>query len=134
MAFTSGVASADVVDENGHSVELRTANETRSLTLYDRPGDDYFAHKGDMWKLPISDFHFTDPCITFPKLQGVALLEHSFDGWQVESVVTFLRAGSEYEVFTTDIEVNEGIFIDGDKNLQGSTRRLDLTFAINLRD
>ena len=132
MAFTSGVVSGDVGnDRDGHLVELRTFNETRSLELYDLPAKDYFPHKGDMWKFLISNFGFTDRCITITELQGVALVENSNDGWHMESVVTFLRAGSEYEVFTTDIEVNKAV--DGDVNIQDAETRLDLTFAKNLR-
>ena len=124
IAFTSGVLSAGSND--GHAVELRTATETRRVRLYDRPGDDYYIHKGDLWKIPIGEFYFTDGCITVSELRGIALTEHSNDGWHIESVVTFLRAGDAYQLYTEDFEANQ--WIDGDGHF--SFRRFDLNIVI----
>lgn len=124
IAFTSGVPSGGA--DAGHSVELRTATESRTVRLYNRPGDDYDSHKGDLWKIPISSFHFTDACVTIPELRGIAITEHSNDGWHIESIVTFLRAGSMYQLYTEDFEANR--WIDGDSHY--SRTRFDLNVVI----
>ena len=124
VAFTSGVRSAG--SDDGHAVELRTATEARRVRLYDRPGNDYYVHKGDLWKIPIREFYFTDSCITISELKGIALTEHSNDGWHIESVVTFLRAGDVSQLYTEDFEANR--WIDGDSH--SSFRRFDLNIVI----
>lgn len=124
LAFTSGVGGAG--SDDGHSVELRTNTETRSVRLYDRPGDDYYPHKGDLWKISISDFHFNDHCIRIPELRGIALTEHSNDGWHIESVVTFVKSGYSYQLYSENFEANR--WIDG--NDHHSRRRFDLNVLI----
>ena len=109
----------------GHAVEVRRPRETRSVRLYDRPGDDYLSNKGDLWKLPISDFQFTDDCITVSSLKGIAITERSTDGWNIESVVTFVRSGSDYQLFSEDFEANRWIDQDGDV----TSRRFDFTLV-----
>ena len=116
-----GNAGAD----SGHAVELRTARETRSVRLYDRPGNDYLSHKGDLWKIAITDFSFNDNCITVSELLGIAITERSTDGWNIESVVTFVRSGSDYQLFSEDFEVNRWI----DQDSLAARRRFDLTLV-----
>ena len=110
----------------GHAVELRTARETRSVRLYDRPGDDYLSHKGDLWKIAISNFKFTNLCITVPELQGIAITERSNDGWHIDSIATFLKTGSKYLLFSKDFDVNR--WIDGNSHF--SRLRFDLTVKV----
>ena len=104
---------------------MRTASETRSVRLYNRPGDDYYSHKGDLWKIPISDFHFSDGSITVSEIIGIAITERSTDGWHIESIVTFMKSGSDYQLLSEDFEVNRWI----DQNSGASNRRLDLTLV-----
>ena len=113
----------DAGTDAGHAVELRTASETRSVRLPDLPGKDYLSNKGDLWKLPISDFDFNDSCITVSELQGIAFTERSFDGWHIDSVVTFLKTGSNYLLYSNDFDTNH--WIDGDHLF--SKLRFDLT-------
>ena len=110
---------------DGHAVEVRTATETRSVALYDRPGDDYLSNKGDLWKIPISDFESTDDCITVSELIGIAITERSTDGWHIESVVTFVRSDSDYQLLSEDFEANRWI----DQDSEDSRRRFDLTLV-----
>ena len=105
---------------------MRTASETRSVALYDRPGDDYLKNKGDLWKIPISDFLFTDKCITVSELQGVAFIERSTNGWHIDSVVTFLKTGSDYLLYSEDFDANRWIDSDDDP----SRLRFDFTTRV----
>ena len=123
MAFTSGVGDAG--SDGGHAVELYTTSGTRSVRLYDRYGDDYLSHKGDLWKIPISDFHFSDGCITVPEISGIAMTERSTDGWHIESIVTFMKSGSDYQLLSEDFEANRWI----DQDSGASNRRFDLTLV-----
>ena len=129
MAFTSGVADGGA--DSGHEVSMRlTSGETRSVILPDLPGDDYLAHKGDLWKLHIhNDFHFGG-CIYISQIASIALQEHSNDGWNVDSIVTFFRddhdGGPSYHVATMDVDVNR--WIDGDGH--HSHQHFELTLVI----
>ena len=38
-----------------------------------------------------SDFHFTDQCITFGKIQRVSIIESSNDSWNIDFIVTQVR-------------------------------------------
>ena len=67
MAFTSGKRHGD--SDAGHTVEILAAGHVRNLRLYDRPGDDYSKHKGDLWKFNIDSFHFPFSCLTISKIK-----------------------------------------------------------------
>ena len=124
MAFTSGVRHGG--SDAGHSVELQIHDHTRNLQLPDLPGDDYLSNKGDLWKLDISDFHFTESCITLSDIKRVSIIERSNGGWHIESIATFvLDTINNAQILTQDLDVNK--WIDGD-NL-ASWRRLELTKA-----
>ena len=68
MAFTSGVNLAG--SDAGHAVEIVADGHVRNLELYDRPGNDYYQHKGDLWKYDLASFffHFVELCLTSLKL------------------------------------------------------------------
>lgn len=125
MAFTSGVAHAG--SDNGHSVQVRlSGGQTRHVRLYDRPGDDMLAHKGDLWKISFSSFGFSDSCIQIGEIQQVAITERSNDGWNIESIVTLVKDSSGgVQTLTQDLDVYR--WIDGNDHY--SHRRLDLTLA-----
>ena len=90
MAFTSG--ASDAGSDSTHVVEVQlTSGQVRCLPLYDRPGDDMLSHKGDLWKISFTDFHFTDGCITIQEISGVAIKEGGNDGWQIDSIATFVK-------------------------------------------
>ena len=111
MAFTSHHAHAG--SDAGHAVEIRANNHVRHIRLYDRPGDDMLSHKGDLWKINIADFHFSDPCITINEIQNVYIVERSNDGWNIESIATFVRdSNGGVQVLTQDLDVFR--WIDGD--------------------
>ena len=110
MGFTSGQIYADTDDR--HAVEIQAAGQTSKANLPNNPADDSEQHKGDLWKMSFtSDFSFNG-CIRKADIEEIAIEEDGNDGWHIESIVTFLKAGSDYQLATVDIEVNQ--WIDGD--------------------
>ena len=124
LAFTSGLTHAG--SDDGHEAELRAAGQTRHVALPDRPGDDYLENKGDLWKLSLTNhFQFTE-CIHLSDVEGIAITEHSNDGWHIESIVTLFGSGTCYQLATTDFDANR--WIDGDD--KPSKRRFELNLWI----
>ena len=124
MAFTSGHANSG--SHTSHSVEIRANDQVKHLVLYDRPGNDMLSHKGDLWKINIADFHFSDSCITINEIQNVYIVEGGNDGWNIESIATFVRDSSGgVQVLTQDLDVFR--WIDGDGH--HTHRRFQLTRA-----
>ena len=130
MGFTSGLHSANT--DNGHAVEIKAADQTSTANLPNNPGDDSEQHKGDLWKMSLtSDFTF-DGCIRKIDIEAIAIVEASSDAWNIESIVTFLKAGSDYQLATLDMEVNR--WIDGDdlnsERRPDSERRFELNLVL----
>lgn len=125
MAFTSGRDHAG--SDDGHSVQIQLKNsDIQHVRLYDRPGDDMQKNKGDLWKIDFSKFGFSDSCIKKSKIKSVAITESSNDGWNIESIATFIEDTAEgLQILTQDFNVYR--WIDGDGS--ASHRRFDLTFA-----
>ena len=122
MAFTSGRKNAE--SDGRHTVEIRARGYVRKLRLYDRPGNDYAKHKGDLWKINIASFSFPF-CLTISNIQRVSIIESSNDGWNIDSIVTLVGSRGHFEVLTQNLDVNR--WIDG--NGQPSHKRFTLTFA-----
>ena len=123
MAFTSGRRNAG--SDDGHAIEILAGGRVRSLRLYDRPGNDYYPHKGDLWKYNIASFHFPFSCLTISNIQRVSIIENSNDGWNIDSIVTLVGARGRFQVLTQNLDVNR--WIDG--NDHHTHRRFTLTFA-----
>ena len=124
MAFTSGINNAG--SDTHHTVEVQASGHVRNLRLYNRPGNDMLEHKGDLWKINFSDFHFTDQCIRIEEIRRVSILEAANDGWNIDSIVTLVKdSQGGIQVLTQDLDVNR--WIDGDRH--HSHRRFELTFA-----
>ena len=118
MAFTSGLSGADT--DTSHSIELQYSGYVRTMTLYDRPGDDYQSNKGDLWEFSLSG------CVTLSAITRVSVAENGNDGWNIESIVTLVRDPSNrIQVLTQNFGVNR--WIDGDDD--SSHRRYDLTLS-----
>ena len=124
LAFTSGKKHAGSNDAAKVEMRLRSG-ETRLVRLYNRPGDDYAKNKGDLWKISLSSFGFTDKCITRSDIKNLALVEGGRDGWNIDSVVTFLKHGSYYRLLSRDFNVYRWL----DENGQLSHLRFDLTLV-----
>ena len=123
MGFTSGLANAG--SDDAHSIEVRASGITKRALLPDLPAKDYMKNKGDLWIVPISRLGFVG-CIRKANIETIAIEESGNDGWNIESMVTFVRSGSSYELATMDFHVNK--WIDG--NGLSSHHRLDLTLQL----
>ena len=92
--------------------------------LYDRPGDDYEPHKGDIWTYEMSTF-FPRRCVRIGDINEVAVSYGGNDGWNIETIVTLVKdSDDKYQLLTGDFSVNR--WIDGDGAVQH--RRFMLTF------
>ena len=122
LAFTSGKKYAG--SDKSHEVEVRAAGQTRVIKLPNLPGDDYQKLKGDLWKLTFSgDLRFTR-CVTLRNLDHVAIESGSNDGWNIDSIVTYVGAtGRGFRELTHDFNIFR--WIDG--NGAASHRRYRLT-------
>ena len=108
MAFTSGVPNAG--SDDNHGIQLQVHGQVQNLLLFDRPGDDALENKGDLWRFQISSFNFADSCITIGEIEGVAIIERSSDGWNIESIVTVVRDSlGGVGVLTHDFHVNRWV-------------------------
>ena len=125
MAFTDGnVISSGSNDF--HEVEIVLSSyEVRHTVLPDLPIDEMQNHKGDLWKIPFADFHFTDSCITKDEIVSIAIKERGNDRWTIDSIVTFLKAGDIYQLSSVDIDVFRGV--DGDGGVEKLKFNLSLT-------
>ena len=103
MAFTSGIPYGG--SDSGHDVEVRVNGVTGVKTLPDRPGNDYYPHKGDLWKISFKyDLHFYS-CVTKGDIESIAITENSNDGWSIETIVTFVQSGNNFELATENFNV-----------------------------
>ena len=124
MAFTSGIRHGG--SDRGHGVEVRVDGVTGVKTLPDLPGNDYYPHKGDLWKISFrNDLHFYS-CVTKGDIESIAITENSNDGWNIETIVTFVKHGNNFQLATENFNVNR--WIDGDG--QYSHRRFELNIVL----
>ena len=110
MAFTSthGYAAP-----RSHSVEVQANGEVRHLPLYDLPGTEAQPNRGDLWKFPMTRFHFTNSCITIGEISRVYIVERSDDDWIIDSIVTMAKdADGGVQILTQNLDVYR--LVDGD--------------------
>ena len=124
MAFTGG--SRNAFTTNPPFIELTVDGETEYVQLYDLPGYDYSNNKGDLWKIELSSFGFSNNCIKKWDMDAIALVEGGNDGWLIDSIVTFLHAeDGTFTLLSSDIDVYQ--WIDG--NGGSSLERFNLTMV-----
>ena len=119
--------------DNTHDIQFHTTSgATYISSLFDLPGDQATAGKGDLWELDLNN-HFRVPrgtCITKSDITSVALEENGTDGWLIDSVVTVVRKGQgDTEALTIDLDADQWIDGDGDPNEQPGVVRI---FPLNL--
>ena len=98
MAFTSGITNAN--SDTRHSVTITVAGETRVVLLPDLPQDDYMLLKGDLWKISFADDFSFDYCVKKNDIESVAIAESGNDGWNIETIVTFIESDNNFELAT----------------------------------
>ena len=97
FAFTSGKANAESYEP--HRVEVKTTEQTKYIQLPNTPGENYKENKGDLWKLEFDrDLGFTE-CVNLKGIQQVAIKAGSKDGWNIDSIVTYVGFVTRKEYF-----------------------------------
>jgi len=125
MAFTSNYRNAD--SDLDHGIELRVRGRTYRKELPNLPKNDYESEKGDLWELDLHNFFHINSCTRVNDIDEIAIVESSDDGWNIDSIVTFLVVNRHYwELSSVDLDVYR--WIDGDGHY--SRRRFSLTLVI----
>ena len=112
LAFTSGITRGG--SEHTHKVEVRAAGQTKLIDLPDLRGDDYLRNKGDLWKLSLKDDLGFIGCVTLRNLDGIAIVADSRDGWNIDSIASYVCAGGHCREATHDFDVFQWIDTDGE--------------------
>ena len=110
MAYTSDVPEAG--SNFFHRIRLQVNGSTSTRFLPELPGDDFSPKRGDIWKLSLTDFFEFTGCITINDIDHISVLQGSFDGWNIESIVTFAVVSEYWELTSADFNVFQ--WIDGD--------------------
>ena len=113
MAFTSGLSGAE--SDSDFSVRIQLNEDVQTVLLYNRPGDDYEANKGDLWDFFLSNFSFSESCISLSDIQRVSIFLSGYDDdWNVETIVTIVgdSSNNNYQLLTHDFDVNCWIIDD----------------------
>ena len=84
-------------------------------------------NKGDLWKINITDFHFTNSCMRIGDIQRVYVIETNDDGWNIDSIVTMVKDSSGgIGTLTQNLDINR--WVDGNDGAL-TRRRFELTRA-----
>ena len=125
MAYTSDKLFSG--SDQKHRIEIQASGVMKIEELPDLPENDFHPSKGDLWKLSISDhFGFTG-CITKNDIEGIAILAGSNDGWNIDSIVTYVASSEhDWELSSVDLDVDRWI----DQNSEASYKRFELTLVM----
>ena len=121
VAYTSNVGNSATT--GNHTVELKADGLVKTAAISNIPNE----LRGKLWSLSLAgDFGFNG-CIRKKDVQGIAILAYSNDGWNIESILTYV-SGNYYdsELSSADWDVNRWV----DNNSSGSSKRFDLNLVI----
>ena len=124
MAFTTDIKHGCSDDLPSLSLRLKTGKEGTVAFYGHEEGNDMSKDKGDLWAFKISNFEFGTCIRKKSDISGVTILNGGSDGWNIESVVTMLHRGHEYDLLTVNMDVKR--WIDG--NDLPYKLKYDLTF------
>ena len=122
MGFTGNEGDAGSNSSPYLFIDL-TNKERGSARFPNNEGNDMSEDKGDLWRIPISDFGFSKQCVLLEDFDMILVQEGGNDGWYISSIFTVAAAGGGYTLLTADVDVNK--WIDG--NGSDSERQLILT-------
>ena len=115
MGFTSDLVNAD--SDVRHRVKVTLTNgESGTKRLPNLPGDDYLMNKGDLWTISFRTHLDFTSCVMKSDIQSIAIKQGGNDDWNIKTIVTFVGSGDDYELATTDFNVNRWIDSDGDES------------------
>ena len=118
MAFTGGTPNSH--STNTALIELIVDGEIRQTSLPAPPDQ---RNKGDIWKIDLAEFGFSEMCIKTWDVEGIAVVEDGYDGWLIDSIVTFLRNDGGFSLLSSDIDAFRWV----DRNSGTDNMRFDLT-------
>ena len=124
MAFTSSLPFAG--SDRLHLIQLKVNGVISEKYLPNLPRDDYEPHKGDLWKLDLKNYFGFSGCIKTKDIEGITIIHGSNDGWNIDSIVTFVVVDKYYwELSSADLDVKQ--WIDGDGSTSHEKYSLSLT-------
>ena len=110
MAFTSGLSDAG--SDSDFSVQNQLNGDVRTSILYNRPGNDYFPNKGDLWDLSFPLFGFSESCIKISEIERISIVDSGIElhDWNVETIGTVVGdLSNNYQVVSNNFDVNRWI-------------------------
>ena len=121
LAYTSNVGHSQSTGD--HEIELKADGLAKTAKLSDFPDQ----LRRNLWTLNLADDFGFFGCIRKKDIQGIAILADSTDGWNIESIVTYV-AGYKYDwgLSSVDLDVNRWV----DNNSSDSYKRFDLNLVI----
>ena len=124
LVSTSDIRHAGTV--KAHNIGLQAKGELKTTAL-ETPPEGLVANGTNEWKLSLEkDFQFSG-CVKVRDIENLAILENHNDGWNINSVVTFLVVDPCYWALSSvDFDVN--VWIDG--NSDPSYKEFNLTLFI----
>ena len=125
LGFTSGKKSAQSDDLPFIEITLQN-DKTRKLRFPDDNKIDHMTkNRGDIWEFPLffKNEQFEGSCVERADIKSVVVKQGGNNGWNIKSIVTFVRTDSEVlqlltiealpsQMLTVDLEVYR--WIDGD--------------------
>ena len=128
LAFTSGKKDAQSDDLPFVEITLDDS-KTHILRIPDDPNIDHMTkNRGDIWDFPLffKNGQFEGSCVDRAHIMSVAVKEGGTGGWNIKSIVTFVRTDSGVlQLLTVDLDVYR--WIDGN----GPSDRREFSLTLN---
>ena len=123
LAYTSNIRDSQTRADVSHKIELTVDGLAKTAIFTNFPGQS----RGNLWILSLADDFGFSGCICKKDVQGIALLEDDDDGWNIDSIVTYVSSNKyDWQQSSVDLDVNR--WIDGD-SLE-ARKRFDLSLVI----
>ena len=123
LAYTSNVRDSITGADVSHKIELTVDGLAKTAIFTNFPDQS----RGDLWILSLADDFGLSGCIRKKDIQGIALLEDDNDGWNIDSIVTYVSSNKyNWQQSSVDLDVNR--WIDGDS--EECRKRFDLSLVI----
>lgn len=123
LAYTSNVKDSQTTAVGNHEIEIKADGLVKTTKFSNFPDQ----LRGNLWTLNLADDFGFAGCIRKKDIQGIAILAGNPNGWNIESIVTYV-AGYKYdwELSSVDLDVNRWV----DNNSLDSYKRFDLNLLI----
>ena len=115
MAFTSTESGGGSDRHHDLFISLKNRrsklNFTKTISFFNRQGDDMQTNKGDLWTFDFSQSEYADfPCFSPNDVDELAIVPTNSDDWHIESIATVLSMNTKHGIrfvpLTIDMEAN----------------------------